>query len=122
MDFHILESPPPNVLTINDEFDAAMALKWLRLNHHTERKQYTFNHSLLKTMTTYIYCSSRIDSILIYGATLESYCCINALIVNGIPSKSIKLILPPVTTHVSYLFIIIIVVLVVTLRSSYKQS
>ena len=33
------EPAPPNVLTINDEFDAAMVLKWLRLNHHTERKR-----------------------------------------------------------------------------------
>ena len=34
----LLESPPPNVMTVNDEFDAAMALKWLRLNHHIERQ------------------------------------------------------------------------------------
>ena len=36
-----IEPPPPNVLTINDEFDAAMVLKWLRMNHHTERKHET---------------------------------------------------------------------------------
>ena len=34
-----IEPAPPNVLTINDEFDAAMALKWLRLQHHTDRKR-----------------------------------------------------------------------------------
>ncbi len=34
-----IEPAPPNVLTINDEFDAAMALKWLRMHHHTERKR-----------------------------------------------------------------------------------
>ncbi|CAF0869342.1 unnamed protein product [Adineta steineri] len=67
----LFEPAPPNVLTINDEFDAAMVLKWLRMNQHTEH------------------------SILIYGSTLESYCCINALIANGIPSNSIKLITPP---------------------------
>ncbi len=33
------EPAPPNVLTINDEFDAAMVLKWLRMNHDTERKE-----------------------------------------------------------------------------------
>ena len=33
------EPPPPNVLTINDEYEAAMALKWLRLHHHSERKR-----------------------------------------------------------------------------------
>ncbi|CAF3435054.1 unnamed protein product [Rotaria socialis] len=66
----LFQSPPPNVLTVNDEFDAAMVLKWLRMNHHTEH------------------------SILIYGATVESYCCINALLANGIPSNSIQLILP----------------------------
>ena len=37
--FSYLEPAPPNVLTINDEFEAAMALKWLRLNHHNERKE-----------------------------------------------------------------------------------
>ncbi|CAF1621244.1 unnamed protein product, partial [Adineta ricciae] len=73
----LLEPAPPNVLTINDEFDAAMVLKWLRLNHHTEH------------------------SILIYGATLESYCCVNALIANGIPSNAIKLIIPPEHQHIN---------------------
>ncbi|CAF0926188.1 unnamed protein product [Rotaria sp. Silwood1] len=67
----LFEPAPPNVLTINDEFDAAMVLKWLRMNHHTEH------------------------SILIYGATLESYCCVNALLANGISPNSIKLIFPP---------------------------
>ncbi|UJR28415.1 hypothetical protein I4U23_009655 [Adineta vaga] len=67
----LFEPAPPNVLTINDEFDAAMVLKWFQMNHHTEH------------------------SILIYGATLESYSCINALLANGIPSTSIKLITPP---------------------------
>lgn len=42
-----------------------------------------------------------IDSILIYGSTLEAYCCVNALLTNGIPAKSIKLIHPPNQNHVS---------------------
>lgn len=33
-----VDPPPPNVLTINDEFDAAMVFKWLHMTHHTERK------------------------------------------------------------------------------------
>ena len=37
--FLIAEPAPPNVLTINDEYDAAMAVKWLRMNHHSERTQ-----------------------------------------------------------------------------------
>ena len=82
-----LEPAPPNVLTINDDFDAAMALKWLRMNHHAERRNFTIDSVLL-----FLFLK---DSILIYGATLESYCCINALIFNGIPSNSIKLIFPP---------------------------
>lgn len=36
---YCIEPAPPNVLTINDEFDAAMIFKWLRMNHHTERKK-----------------------------------------------------------------------------------
>ncbi len=63
-----------------------MALKWLRMNHHIERKNERF-----KKKDEFFF----IDSILIYGATLESYCCINALLANGISPSSIKLIYPP---------------------------
>lgn len=52
------------------------------------------------------------DSILIYGMTLESYCCINALLTNGIPANAIKLIYPPEHHNVrqwfEFLFSIII--------------
>lgn len=34
----IIDPAPLNVLTVNDEFDAAMALKWLRMNHNVERR------------------------------------------------------------------------------------
>ncbi len=84
-----IEPAPPNVLTINDEFDAAMVLKWLRMSHHTERKK---KNDLTNKKSLFFFCK---DSILIYGATLESYCCVNALLANGIPSNSIKLIYPP---------------------------
>jgi hypothetical protein len=84
-----LEPAPPNVLTINDEFDAAMVLKWLQMNRQTERKRII---NKKRKDLVFIYFK---DSILIYGATLESYCCINALLANGISSNSIKLIIPP---------------------------
>jgi len=71
----LLDPPPPNVLTINDEYEAAMALKWLRMHHHNEH------------------------SIVIYGFTLEAFCCVNALLTNGIPAQSIKLVYPPNQNH-----------------------
>jgi len=37
--FSSVEPPPPNVLTINDEFDAAMTLKWLQMKQNIEGKK-----------------------------------------------------------------------------------
>ena len=67
-----------------------MALKWLSNETIiTERKTGELYKNKQKT---FFFLK---DSILIYGATLESYCCINALLADGIPSNSIKLIYPP---------------------------
>ncbi|KAK3093002.1 hypothetical protein FSP39_009876 [Pinctada imbricata] len=71
-DRRYLKAPPKNLFLVNDEYDAAVALYW------TEN---------------YILKSQR--KVLVYGCTLDAYCCIQALLTMGVPGERIQLVEPP---------------------------
>ncbi|OWF50418.1 cilia- and flagella-associated protein 61-like isoform X2 [Mizuhopecten yessoensis] len=70
-DMRYMKAQPKNLFLINDEYDAAVALYWIE-------------NSLLK--------SSR--KVVIYGGTLDAYCCVQSLLAMGVTGDRISLVEP----------------------------
>lgn len=71
-DRRYLKPQPKNLFTVNDEYDAAVALYWLE-NYFLKANK----------------------KAIVYGCTLDAYCCVQTLIAMGIPGENIQLVEPP---------------------------
>ncbi|XP_064599733.1 cilia- and flagella-associated protein 61-like [Liolophura sinensis] len=69
---------PNNVFLVNDAYDAAVVLHWVENN-------------LMKTE----------GKAVVYGHTLDAYCCVQALINLGLPGNKITLVKPPLVYEVT---------------------
>ncbi|XP_076099520.1 cilia- and flagella-associated protein 61-like isoform X2 [Mytilus galloprovincialis] len=71
-DRRYFKNPPKNLFTINDAYDAAVSLYWIE---------------------NYLLKSQR--NLIIYGSTLDAFCCAQTLLTMGVPGERIHLVQPP---------------------------